>query len=368
MVSHSDTINSTNNSDDELDKRIEMNDLCVRSNEDSAKQYMPQNGEYQIGGSSGSCNYCINCEPYNMDTNFGCQGGIGCAGGGGYHPNYRRTSYSANKDDCCKSSGAKTIGDRTCDPKYNAAGLSKDCSDTFSSFCVNSALKTRNCKDWSILNKDAYNSRITDYCGENLSDSWCQDQMTILGGIDTKVRDYCSLNKSDPFCNCYTALAASSNEGMNAASAAALSRPECYVKSCSSGTGYKTTNMRTSGECPAVNLCNNIINLNDSVNIALTDIAQSCEQSQSQSTSQSTSQAQAQAQQNNTFINKIKTKWNSFNVIIRYLIIFLVILFIGLSIGGLAMLIDDDNENNTIIADQHIMDMFAKYNTIAATH
>lgn len=365
MVGHSAQIKRTNNTNDTIGTNIEMSDLCTNHNPSSAQPFIPQNGEYSLGGGGNSCYACLSCEPNNMDSGSGCEQGFwgNCVSGTGNHPTYHRTSYNADKDACCKSGGATTMGNLTCDPKYRNGADSQDCSGTFSNICMGSALKSTSCATWGNNNKNTYNTRVSTYCDKNLSDSWCRDKMVAIGGIDTTVADYCNLHPTDVFCGCYTALAASSSESINAESAAVLARPECYVKTCSSGQAYMTTDMRGNRTCPSVNLCNNVINLNGNTKVALTGVNQSCTQSQSQGT---TGAAPATAvttnSTDNSILGKIKAKFNEFNANMQYLIMFVIVLLFALGIGGLVMLGDSSAED----ADKHTMELFAKYNAMQA--
>jgi hypothetical protein len=283
LVTHTTPIYRKNNSDDQLGTTIEMQDLCVKYNPDSAVQYMPQNGEYGAAGTGSGCNACLSCEPFNMSVSSGCEGPFsGCVSGAGSHPMYTRVSYKAPQDACCTSGGVSTIGNLTCDPKYRGGPDTSACFSTFNTKCVDSALAGSDCQTWCDKNQTDCLSRTRSYCnkGNNMGTQFCKDQAKMIGGMDLGVTNWCSGNKTDPFCSCYSAVNSSSSEIIDPETKAILSRPECYVTTCSSGTGYKYDSMKTSGSCPSVNLCKNTITIAGNLEgVDLNNVKQSCVQS-----------------------------------------------------------------------------------------
>lgn len=338
MVWHSEPINRNNNPDDKLGNRMEMSDLCVKYNISSAQQYLPKNGEYVIDGTTGSCNACLNCEPLNMDSGSGCEVGFwgNCVSGGGGHPNYKRAAYKAPQNDCCLS-GKTTIGDYTCDPKYRDGAASNACSTIFNTKCNGSALSGADCKTWCTKNNNLCKPRIQQFCNidNNMSSQFCKDNAKTLGGMDVGVNNWCKGNPDDNFCACYKAAYGGSNELVDPAVKALLARPECYVTTCASGSGYKYDNMRTSGPCPPVNYCKNSIVLANNTSLAVSGVTQNCDQSIS--TAGETYANDETSKSDITLLDKFKTFFDTNKIFIIFVSILLVIL--GL---GTVLLMDDE--------------------------
>lgn len=141
----------------------------------------PQNGEW-TPTSTGPCNGSRTEDYCGRGGNSGEFGG--CCGGtchiiGGCSTTCVRTGYGADPTACCLSpAGTKTIGNKTCDPRYRNP-LSIDCTAALAAHCDNSTnFFTSTCKTW-------------------------------LKNVNSAVKDelalkYCA-NSTDPFCACYTA-------------------------------------------------------------------------------------------------------------------------------------------------------------------
>jgi hypothetical protein len=334
-----------NNPDDPVGYEIAVRDACViygGGGDEAAKTLIPDNDEYEFAGIRDNCNYCINCMPRQFDSSSGCEydpcpdgshdvagtcwtnnfpwyvtKNIGdrngkCASSGGGIPFYKRRGYLAPKDDCCFNPGTKTIGNKTCDPKYRSGPYSADCNDTYLNKCNNSsqvftqkcidfcdsgrADKCKNilnnfcsgqmladgnqtCTNWCEKNPELCATRIREYCVDsNLDKQFCKDKLIKIGYSDNAVNDWCSSHPNDPFCACNKALK-DSDKISEPAVKAVLSRPECYVAECSSGAGYKYTNMRQSTSCPPVNVCVNKITVAGNEYANLQNVKQECNQS-----------------------------------------------------------------------------------------
>lgn len=359
MVSYSEKIYRANSPTDNINVDIRMDDLCVRDNSNPANSFIPNNGEYELGNNSGSCYFCLGCEPNNMDASSGCAGpGLqNCTGGTGSHPTYHRTAYKADVDSCCITSN-KIIGDLTCDPKYNGGASADACSTTFNNVCNGALLNSTSCIAWGAKqdNTTLYNIRARSYCKDNLNSKWCRDKMVEIGGIDSNVADFCKLYPDDPFCSCSTALVASSTENMDPDIQASLARPECFVKGCSSGSAYKLANMRTSGNCPSIQICSNKIDVNGNAAITLTNIQQNCTQTQSGANANATALDNTSAIKPAvatttiippvTLLDKIKYNWNNLSEGMQFLFMFIIIIVILLGITSISSLIADDDSGD----------------------
>jgi hypothetical protein len=292
MVSATDPQRRGNNPDDPLGHEISITDACVKHEHNSAERLVPDNGEYSLGNPTGSCWACLSCEPKKMDSSSGCVEGFwkDCVSGGGQYPTYKRTKYSADKTSCCLNASS-TEGNKTCDPKYRSGYRSGDCNDVFENYC-NSLDKIKNdtkCKNWTTINKGSYDNKIRQYCANSMGDSFCQDKAREIGGMDSAVNSFCATHRDDPFCACYDGLRRydSAQSTTREEVKAILARPECYVSQCSSGAGYKYTNMRNSGSCPPANVCINDLKVINSENLQLKNVTMQCNQSISQNTPQS---------------------------------------------------------------------------------
>jgi hypothetical protein len=311
-----------NDPNDEIGQVIQMNDACVFhgvGGMSQAARLIPDNGEYSWAGTTGSCAVCSTCAPRRMERSGDCDDSGHC-GWDGTIPQYKRTSYTAPVDECCIKQ-AKTIGNKTCDPKYKDGYLSGNCDNTFSNYCANKgsgALTDDKCKAWlnragsggdSVLNNVCVGNALTDdicqnwclrnpeKCSTNFASycsdpdmfgdgSYCRVKSRDLGfEVDEAVRTFCVNNPEDEYCACYSALndvespAAKKDPTLKAI----LARPECYITKCSSGLAYQTKNMRnnlkTQG-CPNVNICQNTVNALGNSSTELKNITQKCDQSQ----------------------------------------------------------------------------------------
>lgn len=229
-----------------------------------------------------------------MDASSGCVGFFDrCVSGGGQHPTYKRVRYSAPKNECCLNS-ASTINNKTCDPKFRAGPNSSDCDDVFQNYC-DSLDKLKNddkCKSWSVKNSQSYNNKVRQYCANNLSDQFCQDKAREIGGMDSAVNTFCASHENDPFCSCYNSIKSYNNSPENIKPRLiALSRPQCYVADCASGSGYQYENMRNSGACPSINVCINDLKVINSERLKLDNINMACDQNQTQSDQQTSEES-----------------------------------------------------------------------------
>ena len=316
MVQFTNPTRRTNNPDDQIGYEIELNDACVSNNDNgrwAARSLVPDNGEYELSKLDGACNICINCEPRRADWGSGCtfEGGFKCSAVGGGVPYYKRTAYTAPKDNCCTNNGTKTVENRTCDPKYRRGPQASECYDTYNLKCDNpDEIFSNNCKtycdngksgrcgnllnkycsgallsggdptctNWCSQNPELCATRLREYCvGNNIDKQYCKDALVRIGGADAVVTAWCQNHPTDKFCSCFGALSDSTTI-KDPVIKAVLSRPECYVGECSSGAGYKYTNMRQSGPCAPVNVCQNTINVVGNNYTDLRDINQTCNQ------------------------------------------------------------------------------------------
>lgn len=356
--------NKFNNPNDTMQTAVSMNDMCVSGgNTSSATKYMPQNGEYEMAGTTGNCNYCINCEPRLMEKGSGCDGGGLCANGGGSIPQYRRKSYNADKTTCCTNGGGATVGDQTCDPKYKNGVNTQECNDVYQGICDGTGLTSSTCKTWCNLNPTLCKSRTQSFCntGNNMAYSFCQDAAKAIGGMDAGTTRWCSANKDSDFCSCYKSINETSNELIDPESKAILSRPECYVTKCSSGTAYQYDNMKSNKSCPPVNLCKNTISIIGNTEVNLANVTQSCAQSITTAEASPVATVVAVAPTTTTTSTSVVSQIKTFSSAHPYLVIFIIVILISLGVGAVYMasqMGDDDEESG----DTHIMNLFKKFN------
>lgn len=347
-----------NNPDDKIGVEIQVDDACViygGGGNAAAETMVPGNGEYAFSSIQGSCNYCINCMPKLMDGPAGCEGIFhNCASAGGGYPYYKRTSYRAPTYECC-TTGSRTIGDKTCDPKYSGGPNTSECGPSMTRLCdptsdVNrgssdNLFSNPKCQAFCSLNKTNCESMYKNACsGDNLNSQRCKDKLIELGGSDTSVANWCNqgINMNDPFCSCFKALNAA-DEQTNGEVRSFLSRPECYTKQCSSGAGYKFTNMRNAQACPPVQNCINTLNIVGNTDLNLSQINQNCDQKMNSPPAVNSSSApqSPQSQQSpNAILNKIKKAFSA-NPNLIYIILFIIILLCGL---GIAIFTEDSEE------------------------
>lgn len=217
-----------NNASAQIGERLEIAAGCGPAGTVSnyLKKYMPDNGEYSWDGegSLGSCHYPDTDPGKRMSCSAGCVNGkcstIGAKG------HYKRTSYKANKIDCCKGLGAVfgTIGNVTCDPDYRYPTSAKckdmikdDCNEGYNIFskdycqqyctepqhvewCKNSkqsvcnsqtAIKNNDqCYDWCNENRELCSTGIRDYCTGT----------KLLKGNESICKNYCSDSKNRGWC------------------------------------------------------------------------------------------------------------------------------------------------------------------------
>jgi hypothetical protein len=161
------------------------------------------------------------------------------------------------------------------------------------------------------------------YCDKNkfsADNAFCNTKAVQFGDMDNVVREFCASHPDSEFCSCFTALN-NSITVRDPTLKAILSRPECYVTKCASGDGYKTTNMRQSGQCPPVNVCQNTLNSIGNTSTELTGVTQSCDQQQQSQTSQT-----SQTPVSTPVSTPVKT---SLSQNIFYFILFIVALFVA---------------------------------------
>jgi hypothetical protein len=349
MVSATNPQQRVNNPADAIGAAIQMSDACIPyggAGNSAAQALLPSNGEYGLTSMQGTCNYSLTAMPKLFDSPTGCCCG-GCASAGGGYPFYQRNSYSANKTQCCMS-GSTTVGGLTCDPSYNTMAASTACNDVFTETCTGALLSTDdpNCTTWCENNPAECDTLIQDFCtGSNLSLSYCQTKLQSIGGADTNVEAYCVSNPNDPFCSCINAVNASVTQ-TDSLTKEVLSRPECYVTQCASGAGYKTTNMRTSGDCPPVNVCVNTMNVVGDVSTNLTGITQNCDQTITQAAQSSSSSGNTTPTATTTTptstTNSTSASGISDSTIEIIVIIFIIVIIIGLGLAYWFGLFDDD--------------------------
>jgi hypothetical protein len=285
MVNWTDPQRRGNNPDDGLGVEIKMDDACVtytnEGKQNATDNLVPNNGEYEYTKTSGDCNYCMGCMPKRGDWGAGCSGFFWqCASVGGGIPYYKRVSYLAPKKQCCTGGGVTTIGDKTCHPDYLAGPNSTSCDDIFSAKCDTiEGVMTDQCKTWCSRNSSKCDSKIREYCSlpGNLDNQVCKDKAVKIGDMDYAVDTWCASHPDDRFCSCYKAINTQVPEGSDIKRA--LSRPECYVTECSSGMGYKYTNMRDGKSCPTVEICDNSITVGSATSSVFKNITQTCNQS-----------------------------------------------------------------------------------------
>ncbi|MGL5935116.1 MAG: hypothetical protein ACRCZI_05790 [Cetobacterium sp.] len=303
-----------NNPDDQLGYEMAIEDACVNGdakNWDSTLNLLPDNNEYEISKLDVTCNYCIGCNPRRMSFGSGWNSLGRHANWDGRIPHYRRKGYTAPKDDCCFEPGVKTIGNKTCDPKFRKGPYSADCEDVYLNKCnnANEIFKTNcndfcdngrsdkcknmlnyhctgkilsdgnaTCSNWCDKNPELCNTRIREYCvGSNLDKQYCKDKLVKIGYSDDSVNQWCMTHANDPFCACFNALI-DSEKIEDKEVKKVLARPECYVAACASGGGYRYTNMRDGESCPPVNVCVNKIIVAGNTYTNLENIKQECDQ------------------------------------------------------------------------------------------
>lgn len=329
-----------NNPADPIGQSIQMNDACVYfgvAGPGQAKNLIPNNGEYSWAGTTGNCNACTTCAPKLMKDSSGCNWTGNC-GVVGTIPQYKRVSYNADPGQCCLGNGVNTVGNQTCDPKYRTGVYSPDCNDYYTNYCrigdeiftnpkciqwskiqqtdadsilnekcVGDHLKTDICTKWCLRNPSTCKANTRSYCQsdkfENL-DNWCVTKAIEFGGMDYAVQQFCASHADVEFCSCYKA-SSDSGAAKDPTLKAILARPECYITKCASGGGYKNTNMRSSGACPSVNVCQNTLNAFGNTTTDLQNITQSCTQSQQSDTRQSDTRQSDTAAATSNFSNYI---------------------------------------------------------------
>jgi hypothetical protein len=188
---------------------------------------------------------------------------------------------------CCTNGGAGSVGLVNCDSKYSAGPRTSNCNDVFTSRCTAEMIASgdEQCMTWCGINPALCNSLIVPYCSAtNIGGDYsqfCQEQLNQIGGgtIDQAVKTFCASHPADKFCTCITAVNSVLPAGADPNLQAVLSKPHCYIKECAAGNAYKNTNMRNSGNCPPLEICNNTMNIGNNIGVNLSNISQTCNQS-----------------------------------------------------------------------------------------
>lgn len=148
-------------------------------------------------------------------------------------------------------------------------------------YCTGQLLADGNtaCRNWCDKNPELCSTRLREFCvGDNINKQYCKDALLRIGNADSAVNQWCQTHADDPFCACFTALI-DSEKITEPTVKAVLSRPECYVAQCASGSGYKYNNMRQGNSCPPVNVCINKIAVAGNEYANLQNVKQECNQS-----------------------------------------------------------------------------------------
>lgn len=302
-----------NNPEDPIGVAIPISDACVfqgAAGPTQAAGLIPNNGEYAWAGGSGGCAVCSTCAPRQMESSNGTCDDSGHCGWAGTVPHYKRVSYSAPMSDCCLNS-TSTIGDKTCDPKFRGGPSTQGCNTFYQEYCrqgtrifddpkcltwqrtqgtaadtvlsdkcFGNEMNRAECKNWCSRNLAQCQTNFKAFCGNknNLENvPYCKTQSLVNGfEIDDAVNAYCADHQDSPFCACVLSTAKINTEDISDPGMRAIyARPECFIKECNAN-GYKTYNMRNSGQCQDVNVCKNSIVVAGGSNIGLNDIKQIC--------------------------------------------------------------------------------------------
>jgi hypothetical protein len=338
-----------NNPDDAIGYDIQLNDACILNNSTGAQiindQLIPNNGEYEFSKATGDCNYCSTCSPRRADKGSGCDNDGHCGVVGGNIPYYHRKAYLAPADTCCTNSGGRTVGDKTCDPKYRAGVSALACNDIYASKCVgqtNDDIFDDTCQTWCASNTARCNTAITNFCsqGNNLDRADCRAHALELGGADMDIaaNRWCQSHMDDPFCACLKAVSIAPTIPNDMQKA--LSKPSCYVEECTSGKGYQNVNMRAiRNSCPPVNICNNTMTIAASTNVSLDDIHQSCDQT----IDTSTSNKQSTTGSGQPIYQQLLGGGSTDKIAIYFIVFITVIILL---VSGIYLLTDDDDDTS----------------------
>ncbi len=302
----------TNNANDELGAIKVMTDACVSTTTggiNKAQYLIPNNGEYTLAGTSGSCAVCSTCSPRQMEKSDGSCDKSGHCGWAGQYPQYKRVFYNADKDACCLNM-KDTEGNLTCNPKYRTGPKSTYCDKFYTNYCadMNNIFGTKcqsfcerrpdlcnysqactvtglggnndiagsgTCNTWCSANPTICNPKIREFCtknnGQNLNTNFCKDSLIQIGGVDNQIITWCSTHPSDPFCSCiYPKIAYTGDDP----SLRALANPRCFDQTCMV-SGYPTTTQRET--CPTtLKVCGNVINMADATAATIEKANQNC--------------------------------------------------------------------------------------------
>jgi hypothetical protein len=125
----------------------------------------PDNGEFQAGSTSGSCDACNH-------WNWKIAGGCECTGTGtttsGKRPTVKRIDYKADPLQCCLAPGTKILGNFTCDPKYRDRD-GEGCKPKMKEYCVGEKLNSDKCKDFCQQNEGACDVELKKFCADKNS-------------------------------------------------------------------------------------------------------------------------------------------------------------------------------------------------------
>ena len=165
----------------------------------------PETGEFDTF-LEGDCGYCTNAA--------GCECKPGVIGRRG---NLRRRAYTANPAACCINQHTKTIGNRTCDPRFSNSYTTGDCDADMLQYCSNppKTWDTNECRSWVAAavqrGRPAANTAMADFCsiGQNLKkpvcQSWCRGVKNFPSTqtlCDDVIQSYCLNTPGDTECAC----------------------------------------------------------------------------------------------------------------------------------------------------------------------
>lgn len=165
---------------------------------------IPSNGEYVWAGEGDWCHYCSNEAP--RETNCSSCDGDSCCPIWGKRGMYKRASYDADPVQCCIL-GTKTIGDKTCDPKYNIPH-SESCFLAKKKYCSKNPLRLWSdpiCQNWCANNLAECQMQKSSFCNDpsNIKNkeclNWC---IADPGKCDVSMKQFCIENPADYRCAC----------------------------------------------------------------------------------------------------------------------------------------------------------------------
>ncbi len=260
-----------NDPDDKIGSKKVVHNGCamIGSESNFLADKIPSNGEYKWTGAGDYCHYCSDA-PGNLTTSPWCDGTC-CPilGGQGV---YERTAYRADPKQCCIT-GARTIGDVTCDPDYQDTKNST-CDNHLSANCTGANLfDNERCRNWCAKNKEGCQENKEAYCNDTdnpLSPACKTFCSANPKKCDASAVKFCAepANVDDPFCAC-----------INSFVPPHVSRshdPVCWDRKCQIG-GYQTTAMGSASDCKIVS-CDVYYTIDGATraNIASNHVVQKC--------------------------------------------------------------------------------------------